>query len=318
MPVPQPAALCYVGTVLTVIGEALVDVVRSDTTPPRVHVGGSPMNVAVGLARLGHPVQFVGRYGRDRFGDLVHGHLRRNSVLVPLDPDASPTSAATATLDPAGAAHYSFDLLWELPDLEKIRPRLLDETVWLHTGSVAAMLEPGAHTVYRTVQRAHPRALVSYDPNCRPTLITDRDFARRQAEKFVVLADVVKASDEDLRWLYPDRTVEETARAWLKQGPAAVVVTRGAKGSWGVVRAGTAEVAAPAAAVVDSVGAGDAYMSGLLDALLNAGFSGSARRGRLRDMASATLDDVMGHAARAAAITVSRAGANPPRRDELG
>ncbi|MEV7649216.1 carbohydrate kinase [Arthrobacter sp. NPDC089319] len=303
---------------LTVIGEALVDVVRSDTRPPRAHVGGSPMNVAVGLARLGHSVQFVGRYGRDQYGDLVHGHLRRNSVLVPLDPDASPTSTATASLDPTGAARYSFDLLWELPELEQVRPRLLDETVWLHTGSIATMLEPGAHKVFRTVQRAHPRALVSYDPNCRPTLITDRDFARRQAEKFMVLADVVKASNEDLEWLYPDRTVEETARDWLKQGPAVVVVTHGAKGSWGVVRAGSAQVAAPAVPVVDSVGAGDAYMSGLLDALLAAGFSGSARRERLRDMATSTLEDLMVHAARSAAITVSRAGANPPHRDEFG
>lgn len=302
---------------LTVIGETLVDVVRSDTRPPRVHVGGSPMNVAVGLARLGHPVQFVGRYGMDQHGDQVHSHLRANSVLVPLAPDNSPTSTATATLDPTGAAHYSFDVLWELPDLEHSLPRLLDETLWLHAGSIASMLEPGAHTVFKTVQRAHPRALVSYDPNCRPTLISDRDFARRQAEKFVVLADVVKASDDDLRWLYPDRPVEETARQWLQHGPAAVVVTRGAQGSWGVVRAGPAEVRAPAVTVVDSVGAGDAYMAGLLDALLDAGFSGSARREKLQEMAASTLEDVMRHAARAAAVTVSRAGANPPGREEL-
>ncbi|NKX55140.1 carbohydrate kinase family protein [Arthrobacter mobilis] len=303
---------------LTVIGETLVDVVKSNASAPRTHVGGSPMNVAVGLARLGHPVQFVGRYGRDDYGAMITHHLRRNAVLVPLAPDANPTSVATATLDAAGAAHYSFDVLWELPPLDKALPRLLDGTTWLHTGSLAAMLEPGAHTVQAAVERAHPRSLISYDPNCRPTLITDREFARRQAEKFVRLADVVRASDEDLRWLYPERPVEETAHAWLAMGPAIVVATHGAGGPWAVARSGTTELDAPQVDVVDTVGAGDSFTAALIGTLVDRGLAGSGWRGRLQDIGLAQLQEILGYATRAAAVTVSRAGANPPSREELG
>jgi len=310
--------LCYVDTVLTVIGEALVDVVSSDNTAPLSHVGGSPLNVAVGLARLGQPVQFVGRYGRDDYGNMILHHLRRNSVLTPLEPDSQPSSVALARLDKSGTAHYSFDLLWELPSLDRVAPRLFEDTQWLHTGSIAAMLEPGAHTVLAAVERVHPRALVSYDPNCRPTIITDRDFARRQVEKFVALSDLVKASDEDLRWLYPDRHPEDTAHAWLDKGPAMVVVTRGARGPWGVVRDGAAEVAAPAVDVADTVGAGDSFMAALLATLMERGLGGSGRRDALQALSAERLEEVLSLAARAAAVTVSRPGANPPTRQELG
>lgn len=302
---------------LTVIGEALVDVVSSDTSAERVHVGGSPLNVAIGLARLGQPVQFVGRYGRDDHGARILHHLRANSVLTPLAADGEPTSVARAALDRTGAAHYTFDLLWELPPLETALPRLLEETLWLHTGSIAAMLEPGAHTVLATVQRAHPRALISYDPNCRPTLITDRDFARRQAEKFVALADLVKASEEDLRWLYPDSPVEESAREWLSRGPGIVVVTKGARGPWGVVRDGAAEAPVPEVDVVDSVGAGDSFMAALLAALMERGLAGSRSREHLQNLSADALREILDFAASAAAVTVSRAGANPPTRNEL-
>jgi fructokinase len=303
--------------VLTVIGETLVDIVKGDASAPRAHVGGSPMNVAVGLARLGHPVQFVGRYGQDEYGAMIVHHLRHNAVLIALEPDAKPTSVATARLDASGAAHYSFDLLWDLPPLEKTLPRLLDGTTWLHTGSVAAMLEPGAHAVQAAVERAHPRALISYDPNCRPTLITDREFARRQAEKFVRLSDLVKASDEDLHWLYPERSPEQTAQAWLALGPAIVVVTRGAGGPWAVARSGSCEVAPPDVDVVDTVGAGDSFSAALIGVLVDRGLAGSGWRERLRDIGRAQLEEILAYATRAAAITVSRAGANPPSRDEL-
>jgi fructokinase len=304
--------------VLTVIGETLVDVVKSDASAPRTHVGGSPMNVAVGLARLGHPVQFVGRYGRDEYGAMVTHHLRRNAVLLPLEPDDKPTSVAIARLDAAGSAHYSFDVLWELPPLDKALPRLLDGTTWLHTGSLAAMLEPGAHAVLAAVERAHPRSLISYDPNCRPTLITDREFARRQAEKFVRLSDLVRASEEDLHWLYPERPPEDTAHAWLALGPAVVVVTHGAGGPWAVARSGTVETGTPDVDVVDTVGAGDSFSAALIGALVDRGLAGSGWRERLRDIGRVQLQEILEYATRAAAITVSRSGANPPSREELG
>jgi fructokinase len=169
---------------LTVIGECLVDVVETGTAAARAHVGGSPLNVAVGLARLGHPAQFVGRYGRDEYGQMIHSYLKENSVIPVLPADERSTSVATATLDPSGAARYTFDLDWELPGLDRLLPRILDGTEILHTGSIATMLEPGAASVLHAVETAHPAATISFDPNCRPTLITDREYARPRTERF--------------------------------------------------------------------------------------------------------------------------------------
>jgi len=303
--------------VLTVIGETLIDEVVSDTASMRAHVGGSPMNVAVGLARLGHPAQFVGRYGDDEYGRLIQKHLRDNSVPFPVEPDGSPTSVATARLDPAGGASYDFQLVWDLPGLGGQKDKLLDGTTLLHTGSIATMLAPGAHDVFALVTSAHPLVTVTYDPNCRPTIIQDAAFAREQAEKFVALGDVVKASDEDLGWLYPDRTPEQSARAWLEAGAAVVVVTRGSKGPWGVCRAGDVSVPAPSTSVVDTVGAGDSFMAALVGAIVDLELDGAHRRDDLRRINLGQLTDILQYAARAAAITVSRAGANPPTRDEM-
>ncbi len=306
---------------LTVIGEGLVDVVKR-SSGVQAHVGGSPLNVAVGLARLDHPVQFIGRYGRDAYGDAVAAHLKSSSVLLPQGPDDLPTSVAAALIDDDGAATYTFDLAWELPGLAERLPVLLQGTTLVHTGSIATMLAPGAAAVLAAVEYAHPSSTISFDPNCRPSIITDVDYARRQAEKFVTLADVVKASDEDLEWLYPGVDPLESARHWLalggSEGPAMVVVTRGGEGPWGVNAAGEAQVAAPKVDVADTVGAGDSFMAALLSGVVDLGLDGAQNRKALRELSAGSLRELLGHAARAAAVTVSRAGANPPTRTELG
>lgn len=257
---------------LTVIGEGLVDVVQR-SSGIEAHVGGSPLNVAVGLARLGHPVQFIGRYGRDAYGESVAAHLKASSVMLPQAPDGLPTSVATALVDDDGAATYTFDLAWELPGLAERLPFMLQGTTLLHTGSIATMLAPGAADVLAAVEHSHPSATISFDPNCRPSIITDADYARRQAEKFVTLSDVVKASDEDLAWLYPGVDVLDSARRWLSlggaEGPAMVVVTRGAAGPWGITAAGETEFAAPRVEVADTVGAGDSFMAALLSGVVD-------------------------------------------------
>ncbi|WP_395400704.1 carbohydrate kinase [Arthrobacter sp. UC242_113] len=305
---------------LTVIGEGLVDVVQR-SSGIEAHVGGSPLNVAVGLARLGHPVQFVGRYGRDAYGESVAAHLRASSVMLPQAPDGLPTSVATALVDDDGAATYTFDLAWELPGLAERLPFMLQGTTLLHTGSIATMLAPGAAEVLAAVEHAHPAATISFDPNCRPSIITDADYARRQAEKFVTLADIVKASDEDLAWLYPGADPLESARRWLQlggsEGPAMVVVTRGAAGPWGITAAGEAEFAAPRVEVADTVGAGDSFMAALLSGVVDRGLAGAQNRADLRALPAEGLTALLAHASRAAAVTVSRAGANPPTRAEL-
>ncbi|WJH24666.1 carbohydrate kinase [Pseudarthrobacter defluvii] len=307
-------------TMLTVIGEGLVDVVQR-ATGIQAHVGGSPLNVAVGLARLDHPVQFIGRYGRDAYGDSVAAHLRASSVMLPVPPDDLPTSVATALIDDDGAATYTFDLAWDLPGIADRLGFMLQGTTLLHTGSIATMLKPGATEVLAAVEHAHPSATISFDPNCRPSIITDVDYARRQAEKFVVLSDVVKASDEDLAWLYPGQDVLDSARQWLalggEEGPAMVVVTRGAEGPWGVCRAGEVSVPAPKVDVADTVGAGDSFMAALLSGLVDRELDGAQNRQDLRALPVEGLAELLEHAARAAAVTVSRPGANPPTRAEL-
>ncbi|APX04428.1 carbohydrate kinase family protein [Arthrobacter sp. QXT-31] len=305
---------------LTVIGEGLVDVVQR-SSGIEAHVGGSPLNVAVGLARLGHPVQFIGRYGRDAYGDAVAAHLRSSSVMLPLAPDGLPTSVATALVDDDGAATYTFDLAWELPGLGERLPFMLQGSRLLHTGSIATMLAPGATEVLAAVEHAHPASTISFDPNCRPSIITDVDYARRQAEKFVTLSDIVKASDEDLAWLYPGVDPLESARRWLAlggtEGPAMVVVTRGAAGPWGITAAGEAEFAAPRVEVADTVGAGDSFMAALLSGVVDRGLDGAQNRADLRELPAEGLAALLAHASRAAAVTVSRPGANPPTRAEL-
>ena len=171
------------------------------------------------------------------------------------------------------------------------------------------------------VEHAHPSTTVSFDPNCRPSIIADVDYARSQAEKFVALADIVKASDEDLEWLYPGVDPLDSARRWLAlggaEGPAMVVVTRGAEGPWGVNAAGEAHFPAPAVTVADTVGAGDSFMAALLSGVVDRGLDGAQNRKALRELSAGSLRELLAHAAVAAAATVSRAGANPPTREEL-
>ncbi|GHG52830.1 fructokinase [Sinomonas cellulolyticus] len=305
---------------LTVIGEGLIDVVRRPAGT-EAHPGGSPLNVAVGLARLDHPVQFIGRRGDDANGRLLADHLRVANVLVPLPPDASPTSVAAAELDHRGAATYTFELDWHLPDLRDRLDTLLSATTLVHTGSIAAVLEPGADQVLHLVERARPRATIGFDPNCRPTITTDPEVVRARVERLVALADVVKASDEDLAWLYPGTDPLDSARRWLAlgapEGPAFVVVTRGAEGPWAVAHAGETAVPAPAVRVADTVGAGDSFMAGLLSAVVDRELDGAQRRSELRRLDVRELGRILDFAARAAAVTVSRPGANPPSRAEL-
>ena len=302
---------------LTVIGEGLVDVVQRPSGI-QAHVGGSPLNVAVGLARLDHPVQFIGRYGRDAYGESVAAHLKSSSVLLPIGPDELPTSVATALIDDDGAASYTFELAWELPGLADRLPFMLQATTLLHTGSIATMLAPGAAEVLSAVEHAHPLATISFDPNCRPAISPDVAAAREQAEDFVAASDIVKASDEDLLWLYPHRTLEESMAAWLDLGPSLLALTRGANGPVLMTGQGRVEIPGEPITVADTVGAGDSFMAGLISGLAQMDMLGAAGRPHLRNLSPDDLHALAAYANRAAAITCSRQGANPPTSAELG
>lgn len=297
-----------------VIGEALIDVVHDQGGGTVEHPGGSPANVAIGLARLERRVQLATWFGRDPRGHAVGDHLRAAGVaLVPGSDEAERTSTAEATLDEHGAASYTFDLLWNVPEVH-----LDGDLSVLHTGSIAATLRPGADAVAEIALAAREHATVTYDVNARPSIMGTPLETEHAIERMASCADVIKVSDEDFRWLYSHLDPMDAAREWSAQGPALVVVTQGAEGSTAVTSAGLeVHVPAPPVTVADTVGAGDSYMSGLIDALWTAELLGASRRERLQAIDEATLRSAMGWAARIAAITVSRPGANPPTRREL-
>jgi fructokinase len=299
-----------------VVGEALVDLVgqRGGRTFS-AHPGGSPANVALGLARLGVPVTLNTRLGRDSFGEMVRSHLEASGVRVDGGAgEGAKTTLAIATLA-AGIASYDFRIDW---DVEALVP-LPVETRCLHTGSLATVLPPGRANVVDLVEREHERGrvTVSYDPNVRPALLGDAARARPDIEHLVAMSDVVKVSDDDLRWLYPDRSDEEVAQDWLASGPALVVVTRGGAGAYAVSAGLELRRAAVPIDLVDTVGAGDSFTSGLLDGLHRADLIGGARRDALATIDEATLGSVVDAAALIAAITCSRPGADPPTRAEV-
>lgn len=299
---------------LLVVGESLIDVVERAGQDPVEHVGGSPANVAVGLARLGHTVELTTWFGSDARGHRIRQHLEAAEIDITVGSAQAPrTSTARAVLDATGAARYVFDLAFDIPDTRPLRDPAL-----LHLGSIAATIAPGASKVAALARRLQPLATVSYDPNVRPAIMGSASEARRTVEGLVALADVVKVSDEDLDWLVPGLDVLTVARQWLALGPALVVVTRGSAGATALTAGGIeVDVAAPQVTVADTVGAGDSFMSGTIDGLARADLLGAARRHQLREITADELRTVLARAARIAAITVSRPGANPPTTAEL-
>ena len=196
-----------------------------------------------------------------------------------LSDPARQTSSAEARIGADGAATYVFDLRWNAPGTDRAVP---SGARHVHTGSIGALLPPGGRKVPGWVESARSTCTVSYDPNVRPALMGSAENARAKVERLVGLSDVVKASDEDLAWLAPGVEPAEVAAAWLELGPGLVVVTRGEQGAIAACRAGTFEVPPIEVEVADTVGAGDAFMAGLLDGLRIADLIGADRREALR------------------------------------
>ncbi|RKE20772.1 carbohydrate kinase [Streptomyces sp. TLI_171] len=279
-----------------VIGECVADIVRTPGRPDRPHAGGSPANVAYGLALLGRRTALLTQLGDDPYGMLIRSHLESGGVDVRTDGRTVSTPTAIVTLDAEGRASYEFAIDWSLAPVALPRAR------HVHLGSLASVQEPGAAVARRLLREARTAgSTVSYDPNVRPALFGDRLSGVAAVEHCVALSDLVKASDEDLAWLYPGIPVRDSAARWLTLGPAAVVVTRGGDGAFALTATGETTVLAPTTAVVDTVGAGDSFMSALLATLDGPD----------------TLPAALRTAATAAAVTVSRAGANPPTAREL-
>jgi fructokinase len=290
-----------------VCGEVLIDVL-----PTGPVVGGGPANTAKAIARLGHAVEFVGGISTDSFGQMARKELERDGVGVGLALKSDkPTCTATVQLDKAGSATYkfvidgtvTFDFLpsW-LPDPEKLKPSILQ------IGTLATVVEPGASVLFNWAVKCAEFAPIVFDPNVRPSFLGDRKKYCQAVEKWVGISSVVKLSDEDIAWLYPDQSMDEVAHRWLEGETSLVVVTRGAKGIIGYTHGAQEEVESYAVELVDDIGAGDTVGAILVEAVAEYSVAG---------IVGHTLNKVLHRAAVAAGITVSRAGAQPPRMHEL-
>ena len=299
-----------------VVGESLVDIVVPSGGGERHDaVGGSCLNVAVGLARLEVPTTLVTRLGEDRYGDLVLAHLRDSDVtlaegsVVP----GGATSTATAHLDASHAATYDFEIVWDLPP-----QRLADDVAGIHVGSLGTTVQPGKDAVVDLVRQAtEAQVFVSFDPNIRPFFLDDAEAAWRDVVEIAAGSCLVKLSDEDLRLLRPGDSEEDVCRGLLAGGRTELVVlTRGAHGARAFTEGATLDVKAPPTQVVDTVGAGDSFMAAMLAMLFEWGVVADGE-GALAALDDARVELLVRGAATAAAVTCSRRGANPPTLREL-
>lgn len=300
---------------IIVAGEALIDLIMTADGRLTANPGGGPYNTARTVARLGGDVAFLGRLSTDRFGRRLRTNLERDGVAVDhlIDTD-DPTTLAVAELDEAGTAGYRFYLdgtsapgLTESDAAAALSPAVAA----VHVGTLGLVLEPIGSTIERLVAMTPAAALVMLDPNCRPSATRDPVAFRARIRRIAGRADVVKVSDDDLRFLAPDAEPIETIDALLRDGVRVVLRTDGPRAvevrstDWRMV------VPVPEVEIVDTVGAGDAFGGGFLAAWIGAGRSRDdlARR--------EVVEAAVRSAVRVAALTCTRPGADPPTRAEL-
>lgn len=290
-----------------VCGEVLIDELPSGAV-----VGGGPANTAKALARLGHEVAFIDGISTDAYGVKARAELAADGVNLSLAMTSDlPTAVAVVTLAADGGASYVFKLdktatfdfnsSW-LPDPSRYKPQVL------HIGTLATLVQPGADVLFDWALACADFAPVVFDPNIRPQVMSDRAKYVALVEKWIGISSVVKLSDDDFEWLYPGKSPESIANQWLQGGAALVVMTRGADGLIGYTSDGVVEVAGEKVNVVDTVGAGDTVGAIVVQGLITDG---------LLNMRGSVLKDVLHRAAVAAAITCSRAGAQPPYAHEI-
>lgn len=297
---------------IVVAGEALIDVVVDRDGDSSETPGGSPLNVAVGLARLDVPTTLISQVGHDERGGLVVQHVTGSGAEIVAVPTSSGrTSVATAHLDASGAASYDFDLEWSLPR------QGLPPCQALHVGSLGTLLEPGRESVLDLVEQACAReTFVSFDANLRESFVEDRDRTRRQVEELGARCSLVKLSDEDADLLAPGADPDDFARSLLRgERTGIVILTRGADGATAFTANGETSDRPRQIEVVDTVGAGDAFMAATLAQLWDLDAFRSSGPGV--PLAQDDVARLVRGAIEVAAITCERRGANPPRRREL-
>jgi fructokinase len=294
-----------------VIGEVLIDLIP-DGSERKPIVGGGPANTAKALAKIGIDTQFIDGISTDDYGQMAKDELIASGVKIDyVKYSDKPTCLAIISLSDAGSASYEFVIKntatfdftpdW-LPNPQTERPSLL------HIGTLATVIEPGASVLFDWAQSVAKVAPIVFDPNIRPAVISDRKQYLAQVERWVSISSSLKVSDEDIKWLYPSLEIEQVVNDWLAKEPSLIVVTYSDKGLAGYRVGEKVNVDAVKVVVADTVGAGDTVGAILVEAVVRDG---------LDTLSGVKLEMMLKRAAKAAAITVSRTGANPPSKDEI-
>jgi fructokinase len=294
-----------------VAGEVLIDLIP-DGAGCKPIVGGGPANTAKALSKIGIDTQFIDGISSDEYGQMLKGELVSSGVKLDyVKYSDKPTCLAIVSLSDSGSASYEFVIEntatfdfnpdW-LPNPKIERPALL------HIGTLATAIEPGASVLFEWAQSVAKVAPLVFDPNIRPAVISDRKQYLMQVERWVSISSAVKVSDEDIGWLYPSIEIEQVVNNWLAKGPSLILVTYGDKGLVGYSQGEKVSVDAVKVVVADTVGAGDTVGAILVEAIVRDG---------LDTLSRVRLEMMLKRAAKAAAITVSRSGANPPTLKEL-
>ena len=294
-----------------VSGEVLIDLIP-DGLKQKPVIGGGPANTAKALAKLGIDTQFIDGISTDDHGLMAKFELVSTGVkLNYIKYSDKPTCLAIVSLSDSGSASYEFVIKntatfdftpdW-LPNPQTERPSVL------HIGTLATAVEPGASVLFEWAQSVAKIALIVFDPNIRPAVMNDREKYVKQVERWVSISSAIKVSDEDINWLYPSLEIEQVVKNWLAEGPSLIVVTYGDKGLAGYRLDEKVSVDAVKVVVADTVGAGDTVGAILVEAIVKDGLS---------SLSGVRLEMLLKRAAKAAAITVSRSGANPPTLKEI-
>jgi len=305
------------------LGEALIDLISSktDSMTFKACPGGSPMNTAVAMARLGVPVSFLSQISRDFFGNELVSFLKENGIATDLLLRSDhPTTLGFAKKDETGSVNYAF-YSREAAD-RSIAAGSLSEDLppgiqALQIGSISLMQEPGASTITDFIlrqARKNPDLVISFDPNLRPSMVENPGLYKTRFISLCGVCSIVKLSDEDLEWLFPGMSLKDAGSMLLDMGPSLIALTSGAKGSLLINRGGIGRSGVGDVTVVDTVGAGDTFHGGLLAWLYR---NNRLTRSALGTMDEETLNKAAAFASRAADITCSREGADPPRMDEM-
>jgi fructokinase len=294
-----------------VAGEVLIDLIPEGVDRKPV-VGGGPANTAKALSKLGINTQFIDGISSDGYGQMAKDVLVSAGVKLDyVKYSDKPTCLAIVSISESGSATYefvikntaTFDFTFDwLPNPQTDRLSLL------HVGTLATVIEPGASVLFEWAQSVVKVAPIVFDPNIRSAVISDREQYLVQVERWVEISSAVKVSDEDIKWLYPSLEISHVVNDWLTNGPSLIVVTYGDKGISGYRKNERVSVDAVKTAVADTVGAGDTVGAILVEAIVNDG---------LDSLAGSRLETMLKRATKAAAITVSRVGANPPTSQEL-